>query len=148
MRNVLLPLLSLLIISCQTSTETPETTNDESLSRDALTGAWRMTDYLKITNEGDTVDDDRVQYKMYVDGSVMWGFEAPEKYTEWYGYGTYYIDGDTLYETMTSGSWAFRQMISQNHNFFKIGIDVKETSYTQIIVDDDAITYESYERIN
>lgn len=147
MRNQIFALFLLVIISCQPATEAP-IVEMEDTSRDMLTGAWRMTDFLQITNEGDTIDDDRVQYKMYVDGSVMWGFEAPEKYTEFYGYGTYYIDGDSLYETMTSGSWAFRQMISQNNNFFRIGIDVRENSYTQVIVGEEETTYETYERIN
>ena len=147
MRNLILALFFLVIISCQPANNAP-IVEMEDTSRDALTGAWRMTDYLQITTEGDTIDDDRIQYKVYVDGSVMWGFEAPEKYTEFYGYGTYYIDGDSLYETMTSGSWAFRQMISQNNNFFRIGIDVKENSYTQVIVGEEETTYETYERIN
>lgn len=148
MRNSILILFILIALSCQTPTETSGAVETDNSSRDALTGAWRMTDFLQITNDGDTIDDDRVQYKVYVDGSVMWGFEAPEKYTEFYGYGTYYIDGDTLYETMTSGSWAFRQMISQNNNFFRIGIDVEENSYTQVIVGEEETTYETYERIN
>ena len=148
MRNLVLILPMAILFSCQPAAEATVDVSAESTSRDALTGAWRMTDYLQITHEGDTIDDERVQYKIYVDGSVMWGFEAPEKYTEFYGYGTYYIDGDSLYETMTSGSWAFRQMISQNNNFFKIGIDVQENSYTQVIVSDEETTYETYERIN
>lgn len=148
MRSSILAIFILLVYSCNTPAETSEISESISSSRDALTGAWRMTDFLQITTEGDTIDDDRIQYKVYVDGSVMWGFEAPEKYTEFYGYGTYYIDGDTLYETMTSGSWAFRQMISQNNNFFRIGIKVEENSYTQVIVSDEDTTYETYERIN
>ncbi len=148
MRNLALILPLFLLFCCQPPAETTEDVSSRSDSRDALTGAWRMTDYLQITHEGDTIDEERIQYKVYVDGSVMWGFEAPEKYTEFYGYGTYYIDGDTLYETMTSGSWAFRQMISQDNNFFKIGIDVGENMYTQVIVSDEETTYETYERIN
>jgi len=142
-------LLSLiLVISCQPASESQVAEVPTDTNRDALTGAWRMTNFLRVTNEGDTIDDNRVQYKMYVDGSVMWGFEAPEKYTEWFGYGTYYIDGDTLYETMTSGSWAFRQSIAQESNFFEIGIDIKEDSYTQVIVSEEHTTYETYERVN
>ena len=148
MRNLILLSIIFSVISCQAPSEPATAAEPEDLNRDPLTGAWRMTDFLQITSEGDTIDDDRVQYKMYVDGSVMWGFEAPEKYTEFYGYGTYYIDGDSLYETMTSGSWAFRQAISQSNNFFRIGIDVKENSYTQVIVGEEETTYETYERIN
>ena len=140
-------ILTVLLLSCDSSSDSTEEVTTIS-NRDALTGAWRMTNFLRITNEGDTIDDHRVQYKMYVDGSVMWGFEAPEKYTEWFGYGTYYIDGDTLYETMTSGSWAFRQAIAQESNFFQIGIDIKENEYTQVIVSREHTSYETYERVN
>ena len=68
--------LFVIIISCKTQNE--QTTSKTS-PIDELSGAWRMTDFMQITDEGDTIEDDRVQYKMYVDGSVMWGFEAPEK---------------------------------------------------------------------
>jgi len=140
-------LFFLFTISCQKPSKIIDSTNQST--RDALTGAWRMTDFLQITNEGDTIkDDDRVQYKMYVDGSVMWGFESPKKFTEWYGYGTYQIEGDSLYETMTSGSWAFRQAISQNNNFFRIGIDIDDSTYTQVIKEKNHISYETYKRVN
>ena len=148
MKYPALILLLIFVISCQPASESQVAEVPTDANRDALTGAWRMTNFLRITNEGDTIDDNRVQYKMYVDGSVMWGFEAPEKYTEWFGYGTYYIDGDTLYETMTSGSWAFRQAIAQESNFFEIGIDINDDSYTQVIVSDEHTTYETYERVN
>ena len=148
MKYLSLTLLSFFVFSCQQPAETASEATVAEPPSDPLEGAWRMTDFLQITNDGDTIDDDRVQYKMYVNGSVMWGFEAPEKYTEYYGYGTYYIEGDTLYETMTSGSWAFRQAISQNGNFFRIGIQVEGDSYTQVIVGSDETTYETYERVN
>ncbi|WP_425392045.1 hypothetical protein [Ekhidna sp.] len=139
--------LVILLANCQQkSPETQQTGMQEKL-RDKLTGAWRMTDYMTVSNEGDTTTDERVQYKMYVDGSVMWGFESPEEYTEWFGYGTYNIEGDTLYETMLSGSWAFRQTISKNGNFFRIGIDVTDSTYTQVIKGPEETTYETYVRI-
>ncbi|SNT28322.1 hypothetical protein SAMN05421640_3166 [Ekhidna lutea] len=139
-------LLSLLV-NCKPKSPALQQTGMEEQLRDKLTGAWRMTDYMTISNEGDTSTDERVQFKMYVDGSVMWGFESPAEYTEWYGYGTYNIEGDTLYETMLSGSWAFRQAIANNGNFFRIAIDVTDSTYTQIIKGPEETTYESYERI-
>ena len=106
-----------------------------------------MTNHLIITNEGDTIKDQRRQYKMYVDGSVMWGFEAAPDSTEWFGYGTYFIEGDSLYETMTSGSYAFRQAIRGQNNFFRIGITVNENNYSQVIKGEDETSYEAYERV-
>ena len=43
-----------------------------------------MTNYMSINDSGDTTTDDRLQYKVYVDGSVMWGFEAAPDSTEWF----------------------------------------------------------------
>lgn len=139
--------LTFIVFNCQPKTPAAQLTGGEEQLRDKLTGAWRMTDYLTVTNEGDSSTDERVQYKMYVDGSVMWGFESPAKYTEWFGYGTYSIEGDTLYETMLSGSWAFRQAISNDGNFFRIAIDVTDSTYTQVIKGEEETTYESYVRI-
>lgn len=141
-------IIPLLFIACQPKSPAPQQTGAEEQRRDKLTGAWQMTNYLTVTNEGDSSTDDRVQYKMYVDGSVMWGFEAEADYTEWFGYGTYYIDGDTLYETMLSGSWAFRQAMSNNTNFFRIALDVTDSSYTQVISEENQTVYETYARID
>lgn len=106
-----------------------------------------MIDYLRISDDGDSITDDRTQYKMYVDGSVMWGFEAAPDSTEWFGYGTYFIEGDSLFETMVSGSWAFREAIGGQNNFFRIGIDVRGDTYTQIIKDAGSTSYETYQRV-
>lgn len=139
--------LPLLLIACQPKSPAPQQTGADEQLRDKLTGAWQMTDFLTVTDEGDSSTDERVQYKMYVDGSVMWGFEAEAEYTEWFGYGTYYIEGDTLYETMLSGSWAFRQAISNNTNFFRIALDATDSTYTQVIMGENETIYESYTRI-
>jgi hypothetical protein len=141
-------LIVFLFVACQSKSPALQQTGADEQRRDQLTGAWKMTDYLTVTNEGDSSTDERVQYKMYVDGSVMWGFEAEAEYTEWFGYGTYYIEGDTLYETMLSGSWAFRQAISNNTNFFRIALDITDSTYTQVIAGKDEITYETYTRID
>lgn len=139
--------LVMMLANCQQKTPETQRTGTQEKVRDELTGAWRMTDYMTVSSDGDTTTDERVQYKMYVDGSVMWGFESPGEYTEWFGYGTYNIEGDTLYETMLSGSWAFRQVISKNGNFFRIGINVTDSTYTQVIKGENETAYESYVRI-
>ncbi|WP_424961385.1 hypothetical protein [Ekhidna sp.] len=140
-------LLASILNCCNQKSPEVQRTGMEEQTRDKLTGSWRMTDYMTVSNEGDTTTDERVQYKMYVDGSVMWGFESPAEYTEWFGYGTYTIEGDTLYETMISGSWAFRQVISKDGNFFRIGIEVTDSTYTQVIKGPEETTYETYVRI-
>ena len=106
-----------------------------------------MTNYLSVTNDGDSITDDRLQYKVYIDGSVMWGFEAAPDSTEWFGYGSYFIEGDSLFETMASGSYAFRQAIQGQNNFFRIALTVSDDMYTQVISGSDATVYESYERV-
>ncbi len=140
-------ILIVFCIACQSDSPSNQIAEVQNTPVDPLTGAWKMTDYLQITDNGDTIANERVQYKMYVNGRVMWGFEAPENYTEWFGYGKYEIEGDSLFETMTSGSWAFRQAISGQNNVFRIGIDIKENSYTQVIKEDTLTTYETYQRL-
>ena len=140
-------LLPLLILSCQSKSPEEQKVSSEEQRRDKMTGAWRMTDYLSITTNGDSITDNRTQYKMYVDGSVMWGFEAAPDSTEWFGYGTYFVEGDSLFETMISGSWAFREAIRGQNNFFRIGIDVNGDTYTQVIKDDASTVYETYARV-
>jgi len=139
-------LFFLICFSCQTSTPVSNTVSDGS-QRDALTGAWQMTNYLRVTNDGDSITDARLQYKMYIDGSVMWGFEAAPDSTEWFGYGSYFIEGDSLFETMASGSYAFRQAIQGQNNFFRIALTVSDNMYTQVISENEATVYESYQRV-
>lgn len=135
-----------ILLSCQSPTPASQEVSVGG-KRDLLTGAWRMTNYLRITTDGDSVTDSRSQYKMYVDGSVMWGFEAAPDSTEWFGYGSYFIEGDSLFESMTSGSFAFRQAIQGQNNFFRIALTVSENNYTQIISEPEATVYESYVRV-
>ncbi len=119
----------------------------DSEKSDALSGAWRMTNIMWIYDSGDTVTESRLQYKMYVDGSVMWGFEAAPDSTEWFGYGNYYIEGDSLYESMISGSKAFRQTIQNEGSFFRMKLEIGEGSYTQIDEQMGRVVYETYERV-
>ena len=134
-------------IGCQSNSPATQESGAEEQRRDKLTGAWKMTDLMMINYKGDTMTDERAQYKMYVDGSVMWGFEAAPDSTEWFGYGTYFIEGDSLFETMVSGSYAFRQAIQGQNNFFRIGIDVNGDTYTQVIKSDSSTSYETYVRV-
>lgn len=136
----------LILISCQPTIKADQNEKPSS-NRDVLTGAWKMNNYLRVNNQGDSITDDRLQYKMYIDGSVMWGFEAAPDSTEWFGYGSYFIEGDSLFETMTSGSFAFRQAIQGQNNFFRIGLNAGGDMYTQVIKDEEGMTYESYERV-
>lgn len=145
MKN-LLYLLLFICLSCQTTSPASQEVS-VGADRDALSGAWRMTNYLRVTHRGDTITDERSQYKMYIDGSVMWGFEAAPDSTEWFGYGSYFMEGDSLFESMISGSFAFREAIQGQNNFFRIGLTIDDNAYTQVIKDSEATVYESYERV-
>ena len=146
MKNLII-LFIFIFFSCNTTPPATQKTATEEQQRDALTGAWRMINYLRITSDGDSITDDRRQYKVYVDGSVMWGFEAAPDSTEWFGYGSYFIEGDSLFESMVSGSNAFREAIKEQNNFYRIGLTISDEGYTQVIKDDLGLTYESYVRV-
>ncbi|MEP0368351.1 MAG: hypothetical protein ABJN36_15860 [Cyclobacteriaceae bacterium] len=121
---------------------------EESPDRDVLTGAWSMTSMYLVNNfNGDTTWIERKQYKLYVDGNVMWGFEAAPDSTEWFGYGKYRLDGDTLRETMVSGSNSFREVLADGSNMFAMDLTIFGDSYTQVQRDDSVTTYEVYDRI-
>ena len=146
MKTLAIPLL-IFLVSCQSKSPDVQQASSEEQRRDKMTGAWKMTDHLIVTDDRDTITDGRTQYKMYVDGSVMWGFEAAPDSTEWFGYGTYFVEGDSIFETMTSGSWAFREAIRGQNNFFRIAVEMKEDMYTQTIKDETSMIYETYVRV-
>ena len=130
---------------CQTqTTDTPS----EDTTRDALSGAWEMTGTHVIHNDsGDTLwTGTPTQYKLYVDGSVMWSAQAEPDSAEWFGYGTYAIDGDSLRETMTGGSHAFRKLMEDEGNSFSHSVTVSEDTYTQVRTVDTVSVYETYKR--
>ncbi len=122
---------------------------DVDPTRDVLTGAWTITNYYTVNNfTGDTTFIERTQYKLYVDGNVMWGFEAAPDSTEWFGYGRYQLDGDTLRETMISGSNGFRSVLASGSNTFSMDLNIFDDSYTQIHRQDSVTVYEVYDRVN
>ncbi|MFT6866554.1 MAG: hypothetical protein ACJA08_001385 [Cyclobacteriaceae bacterium] len=118
-------------------------------TRDVLTGAWTITNYYTVNNiTGDTIFEDRTQYKLYVDGNVMWGLESAEDLSEMFGYGTYVLDGDTLRETMISGSNGFRKALALEGNLFSMDLNIFDDSYTQVHRQDSVTVYEVYDRVN
>ena len=144
-----IPLLLLVaLFGCQPQT-TENTSPMEDSGHDALTGAWKMTSLVVMHSEtGDTLwAGTRKQYKLYVDGSVMWAYEAEPDSTEWFGYGTYTIDGDTLRETMLTGSQAFRKEMESMGNRFSHALGFSDGMYTQAEQADTIIRREVYERV-
>lgn len=149
-----LPIILILILfSCQPQSKPVKQKNleqppEEAPPRDVLTGAWEMTNLYSINQySGDTIFFDQKEYKLYVDGNVMWGIEAATESIEWFGFGKYYIDGDTLRETMSSGSKSFRDVLEERGNKFAFDLNIFGDSYTQIVRYDSIKLYEVYDRI-
>ena len=147
MKNLLLFCIAVSLFACQP----PAADCPEDTSKDALTGTWSMTALLASkTATGDTLwYGERTQYKMYANGAVMWMAESPMDSTEWYGYGTYSIDGDSLREVMLSGSSAFRKELEERgSNAFSHGLTVSEDAYSQTLQGNDSVTVrEDYARV-
>lgn len=144
--------LVILLVACapKTGNEESAQSEPEAPKRGPLVGAWTMTAYHVLNNDDDTVYsvDDRVQYKLFTEASVMWGGEAGEDSTDWFGSGSYTIEGDSLVEIMTSGSAAFRNIVEEYGQRFTMGLDVMVDSYSQINrMNDSTRSVEVYERI-
>lgn len=136
----------LLMVCCQSPKE--EIVTGSFADDDPIEGVWRMTKLMGVYHHnGDTVDETRNQHKIFVDGSIMWGFEAEEDSTEWFGYGTYELKEDSLIETMTSGSNAFRKAISEHGSVYRMGLKISDEEFTQVYRDDSMMIYEMYVRV-
>ena len=152
MKGLLIFLLSTLImVACQQQSEPAgEAPQIVGTPQDALIGVWKMSSAHSVSNlTSDTVPvANPVQYKIYLDGSVMWVRETDS--ADWFGYGTYSLN-DSLRESYLAGSDAFRDAagtgIDPIFTEFSIGVDIKEDTYTQAIRDDSLTNYETYERV-
>jgi len=153
MKNLLIFLLSTLImVACQRQSEpAKEAPQIVGTPQDALIGVWKMSSEHSVSNlTGETVftGADPVQYKIYLDGSVMWVRETDS--ADWFGYGTYSLN-DSLRESYLAGSDAFRDAVGTGIDpifvEISIGVDIKEDTYTQAIRGDSLTNYETYERV-
>ncbi len=122
-----------ILYSCTQKSEPEEA---DPITTEDIEGTWEMTAVFEYV-DGDTIEIDRGghrQVKMYTDGYVMWSRTDPEDSTQWYGWGGYTVENNTLKEWIEYGSHAFMPAIDPDvpfeHNLTKDG-----DTYVQIRVD-------------
>lgn len=78
----------------------------------------------------------------------MWSKSVPKDFTEWFGYGSYDLNDNTLSEVLDYGSKIMSEIIQEKKEFI-YEIHLTENSFIQIEIDDDGnrIYSENYKRI-
>ena len=150
-------LMILLIFSCKEQPEQPieevaidltETTSNPN----PLEGAWELVGYYnymdnKVKDSFKTSEGYR-QVKMYTDSKVMWSKYIPSDSSEWFGYGSYTVNGSELIEILEYGSEMMSKIIEEKKEF-KHELVINGNTFSQIEIDDDGnrIYAENYRRI-
>lgn len=150
MKNLILPIfLLLLLVSATTLTE--EKTDNFHPS---IEGTWELVsfyNYVDGENASDTLpaSEGYRQIKMYYDGKVMWTRYVPTDSVEWFGYGTYEVNDNTLTERLEYMSASMRK-IAPDHMEWNMELDLKANTFSQIFTDEDGnrINSENYKRID
>jgi hypothetical protein len=147
----------LTLLSCKTETANNElnttvedVTQQENDSK--LIGAWELVGFYNYNNnvikDSFNTSEGYRQVKMYTSSKVMWSKHVPTDSTEWFGYGSYNLDNNTLTEVLDYGSEMMSKIIQEKKEFI-YEIDVTKNTFSQIEIDDDGnrIYSENYKRI-
>ncbi|WP_298761173.1 hypothetical protein [uncultured Psychroserpens sp.] len=150
-------LIILLIFSCKDkpANDTEDTTIDISQTNanaNPLEGAWELVGYYNYV-DNEVIDSFRTsegyrQVKMYTDSKVMWSKYIPTDSSEWFGYGSYAVNGSELVEVLEYGSEMMSKIIQEKKEF-KHELIINGDSFSQIEIDEDGnrIYAENYKRI-
>jgi len=151
--------ISLLLHSCDSASKNSTISNkaennDQSVKNNitSLKGAWELVGYYNyadnvVTDSFSTSEGYR-QVKMYTASKVMWSKSFPLDSSEWFGYGSYKLDGNELVEILDYGSEMMRRIIQEKKEFTYETV-ITENGFSQIEMDDDGnkIYAENYKRI-
>lgn len=127
-------LLGVLFILFSFTTKTELTKTFE----ETLEGTWELMD--RYNYDGNQVTDTILnlngyrQVKIFSKGKVMWTRYSPDDPAEWFGYGEYLIDGNTLEERLEFGSKNMMK-VKDTVRTFKFELEVESDYYKQITVD-------------
>ena len=149
-------ILVLFIFSCntdKTSKESSESSNLETVqNKNALEGAWELIGYYNYM-DNEVIDSFQTsegyrQVKMYTPTKVMWSKYTPADSTEWFGYGSYRVNGNELIEVLEYGSQRMSQIIEEKKEF-KHELIINDDSFSQIELDEEGnkLYAENYKRI-
>lgn len=149
-------LICLMLFSCKNESSNTVVDSDdqnvESLNKNPLIGTWELVGYYnyvdnKVTDSFQTSEGYR-QVKMYTNSKVMWSKYIPSDSSEWFGYGSYNVNGNELVEILEYGSEMMSKIIEEKKEF-KHELIVNGNSFSQIEIDEDGnrLYAENYKRI-
>ena len=123
-------LISFLCLACNQ----PAATLSEEKAP-SVEGVWKQIAHHWTNEFGDTifVAPEHDAYKIYLDGHVMWNCEPSPDSTEWYGFGTYELKGDTLIERLSTMSLTMQEGTEFNGEFVLI-VEFDENNFKQHMV--------------
>ena len=153
MKAILLSLIFLaFLISCKDTTDANAIDENKVNTSPSLVGAWELTGFYnyvdnKVTDSFKTRDGYR-QVKIYTPSKVMWSKQVPSDSTEWFGYGNYWIDKDSLTEVLDYGSKMMSKIIQERKEFV-YELQLSKNTFSQIEIDESGnrIYSENYKRI-
>ena len=143
-------LLALILYSCKT-----ESTTEDSIiieTNESLIGTWELVGFYNYKNniirDSFRTNNDYRQVKMYTTSKVMWSKSVPKDSIEWFGYGPYELNDNTLTEVLDYGSKIMSEIIQERKEFV-YEIDLSKNTFIQIEIDEDGnrIYSENYKRI-
>lgn len=149
-------ILVLFVFSCNTNGSdktaaealTPETVQNKT----PLEGTWELVGYYNYLNneviDSFTTSEGYRQVKMYTPSKVMWSKYIPSDSSEWFGYGSYRINGNQLTETLEYGSQMMSKIIAEKKEF-NHELIINGDSFSQIEIDEEGnkLYAENYKRI-
>ena len=150
MKKLILPIFLLLLLVSATSLTEEKIDNFHP----SIEGTWELVsfyNYVDGVNVSDTVpaSDGYRQIKMYYNGKVMWTRYVPTDSVEWFGYGSYEVNDNTLTERLEYMSASMRKIANANMEW-NMELDLKANSFSQIFIDEDGnrVNSENYKRID
>lgn len=153
---LVLSLAMVFISSCKEQTEQPienvEAETNIHTNAKKLYGTWELVGFYNykdnvVVDSFDSASDFR-QLKMYSDTKVMWCKHKPADSSEWFGYGTYKYENNTLTEVLDFGSPVMDEVIAEEKEFV-FELQLQPDRFQQIMLDDEGyrIYSENYIRV-
>lgn len=153
MKNtIFLTALLLIFCACQNTEKSNQTDRNNTSKTASIEGTWELTSFYNY-RDNKVVDSftkraNFKQVKIYTPTKVMWSKKVPNDTTDWFGYGSYKINGDTLTETLNYGSKVMNEVIKDKVKF-EYELLLEKDKFTQIELDEngDRVYSENYTRI-
>ena len=149
--STFLLIILMLFFSCKEQTTSVTDATIEEI-KPSIEGTWELIMFYNYEDnkvkDSFTSAQSYQQIKMFTKNKVMWTRHLTADSTNWFGYGSYKLNGTDLSENLDYGSKAMQKAISTNTEF-KFEIELSDDYLNAIQVDDDGNRFfsEKYKRI-